>query len=166
MSFLLALEVLNGGEKWVRGWAILESVRMLVPCLRQVQIRHSQDLPLSFIGLGDFRVNPRFHPTSVGWNLGLTSKSPIVISDINMSITFTEGSECKRRFIRSRATFLDGLLWLAHHLYQHSSNVASCKFAWTRVLRLFDSQQYYLMVLITWLSQDPDLTCHFTWTST
>ena len=28
------------------------------------------------IGVGDFRVNPRFHPTLLGWNLGLTWEFP------------------------------------------------------------------------------------------
>ena len=28
--------------------------------------------PGTTVGVGDFRVNPRFHPKSVGWNLCLT----------------------------------------------------------------------------------------------
>ena len=31
---------------------------------------------ISYLGLANFLVNPRFQPTSVGWNLGLTCEFP------------------------------------------------------------------------------------------
>ena len=31
---------------------------------------------LNVVGVGNFRVNTRFHPTLVGWNLGLTQEFP------------------------------------------------------------------------------------------
>ena len=31
----------------------------------------------AFVGVGNSRINPRFHSTEVGGNLGLTRKSPI-----------------------------------------------------------------------------------------
>ena len=35
---------------------------------------------LTITGAGNFRVNPRFHPMSVGWNLGLTREFPTPVS--------------------------------------------------------------------------------------
>ena len=53
---------------------------IILSACRTMSIKH----PI-YERVGNFRFNPRFHPTPVGWNLGLTREFPTPIYDLPLS---------------------------------------------------------------------------------
>ena len=55
----------------------------------------------AYVRVGSFHVNPRFHPTGVGWNLGLTRKLPTLACVSKISKNSDRIPHCMRwRFLQ------------------------------------------------------------------
>ena len=97
---------LSTKEAWSCDWLII--IRRRSRQIKEVTVKwQSKELmSLSWTGphtrdanITTFHVNPRFHPTSVGWNLGLTRKSPTPCNAL-MSVDMCTICAVRRRVLQ------------------------------------------------------------------